>query len=72
MKPVIRSGHFFLISDQGHILSNSFECHKLEILILQKITKLQNLTKFYLSRPKVVKFTTMTVLHFDCQYLLIL
>jgi hypothetical protein len=34
--------------------------------------KLQNLTKSYLSRPKVVKFTTMTVLHLDCQYLLIL
>jgi hypothetical protein len=24
MKPVIRSGHFFLIHDQGHIFSNSF------------------------------------------------
>jgi hypothetical protein len=35
-------------------------------------TIFQNLTKSYLSRPKVVKFTTMTVLHFDCQYLLIL
>jgi hypothetical protein len=34
--------------------------------------KLKNLTKSYLSRPKVGKFTTMTVLHFDCQYLLIL
>jgi hypothetical protein len=33
---------------------------------------LQNLTKSYLSRTKVVKFTTITVLHFDCQYLLIL
>jgi hypothetical protein len=39
MKPVIRSGHFFLIHDQGHILSNSFLYHKLEMFDLQKITK---------------------------------
>jgi hypothetical protein len=28
--------------------------------------------KSYLSRPKVIKFITMTVLQFDCQYSLIL
>jgi hypothetical protein len=39
MKPFIRSGHFFLIHNQGHILSNSFSCHKLEMFILQKNTK---------------------------------
>jgi hypothetical protein len=39
MKPFIQSGHFFLIHDQEHILSNSFLCHKLKMFILQKITK---------------------------------
>jgi hypothetical protein len=47
----------------------SLQC-KLEMFILQKITKSYQILP--ISRPKVVKFTTMTVLHFDCQYILIL
>jgi hypothetical protein len=62
MEPVIQSGQFFLIYGQGHILSHSIFCLKLNILFF---------LKSYLSRPKFIKFTTMTVVHFDCQYILI-
>jgi hypothetical protein len=60
MEPVIQSHNFFLIHDQGHILSNSISSQNVVF------------PKHYPGRPKVIKFTTMTVLHFDFQYLLIL